>query len=365
MLNPLFWGVIWWFGEISGRKILKRQALYFTAPGTVEIREENCPPPGENQVLVKTLMSAISAGTELLFYRGQVPGEMEIDSAIPALRASLHYPLKYGYACVGQIIDLGRGVDNAWLDRKVFCFHPHESFFTANAEDLIIIPLDIPVERAVFLPNMETAINLAMDARPLVGEFTGIFGLGIVGLLTSALFAQFPLGGLVGMDLYPLRRKAARDVGVQFVCDPLDQNGIRHIFDEFQKRGMPDGLDVVCEVSGSPPALDQAIQLTGYAGRVIIGSWYGSKTTQMNLGGAFHRSRIKLISSQVSTIAPDLTGRWTKSRRFQAVWQQLNRICPEKWISKKWSITRAGKAFEMLASEPGNALQVVFDYSQD
>ena len=122
-------------------------------------------------------------------------------------------------------------------------------------------------------------------------------------------------------------------------------------------------FDLVFELSGNPSALDNALALTGFSGRVVIGSWYGEKKTEVSLGRAFHRSRIKLISSQVSTIAPELSGRWDKARRFDVAWKALERIKPDKWITHQFPIERAAEAYQLLDENPQETIQVLITYS--
>jgi threonine dehydrogenase-like Zn-dependent dehydrogenase len=124
------------------------------------------------------------------------------------------------------------------------------------------------------------------------------------------------------------------------------------------------GADLTFELSGNPAALNDAIALTVFSGRIVIGSWYGEKQVEVNLGGTFHRSRIKLISSQVSTIAPELEGRWDKRRRFEAAWNALERIKPEKWITHRFSIDEASKAYRLLEERPQETIQVLLDYKR-
>lgn len=343
---------------------MNRQALYFTGPLGVEVREEVVPDPGPSELRVKTMLSGISSGTELLFYRAEVPEDLAVDTSIASLQQKNRYPLKYGYASVGEVIDAGPGVDPGWLGQKVFSFHPHESHFCASPAELLLLPKGMPAERAIFLPNMETALNLVMDGQPLVGEFVAVFGLGIVGLLTSAVLKNFPLGGLAVFDRFPLRRATAAQLGCEYALDPLDAGEWREVETVFQKRGMPDGLDLAYELSGAPPALDQAIALTGFSGRIVVGSWYGKKAVSVDLGGRFHRSRIRLVSSQVSTIAPELSGRWDKARRFKLAWEHLNQICPESWITQRFPIRAAAEVYHLLADDPAHAIQVAFTYEE-
>src|SRR5262249_36865999 len=146
------------------------------------------------------LFSAISAGTEMLFYRGQVPPEMAIDATLTGMAQKVSYPLSYGYCTVGQVVEVGEQVDKVWLSRRVFAFQPHCSAFITEPTSLLPIPDHLSFEQALFLPNMETAVNFVMDARPIIGERVLIFGLGVVGLLTLFLLHKFPLSVLSAVD---------------------------------------------------------------------------------------------------------------------------------------------------------------------
>ena len=139
------------------------QSLYFTAPGQVELRQEPLPQPGSGQAFVQTVCTAISPGTEMLIFRGQFPTSLALDENLSALSGGFHYPLRYGYAAAGRVIEIGKDVDPAWQDRLVFAFQPHASHFIAPVAELLPIPAGVSPEQAVFLPNLETALNFVMD----------------------------------------------------------------------------------------------------------------------------------------------------------------------------------------------------------
>jgi 2-desacetyl-2-hydroxyethyl bacteriochlorophyllide A dehydrogenase len=335
---------------------VKRQTLYFTAPGQVELREETLPELGAEEVLVETVCSAISAGTEMLVYQGHFPRDIETDSLISSLRGSLEYPLAYGYACVGKIRETGPQVDKSMRDQLVFAFQPHTSHFIANPDSVFPIPRSIAPETACFLPNTETAINLVQDAAPIFGECVLVLGQGVVGLLTAALLSEFPLETLVTADCFELRRNSS-PVPDRSSLDPYSPN-----FHKEAMRLLNGSADLTFELSGRPETLNDALAITGFCGRIVIGSWYGEKRAEIDLGGAFHRSRIKLISSQVSTLAPELSGRWNKARRFNTAWKVLERIKPEKWITHRFAISDAEKAYQLLDQNPQETIQVIFNY---
>jgi 2-desacetyl-2-hydroxyethyl bacteriochlorophyllide A dehydrogenase len=340
---------------------VKRKTIYFTEPRQVELREESLPVLGADEVLVETICSAISAGTEILVYRGQFP---HLRDSNDVLSSDLKYPFAYGYACVGRIKDTGTQVDKSLLDKLVFAFQPHTSCFITHSSSLIFAPASFSAETCSFLPNMETAVNLIQDAAPILGERVLVVGQGVVGLLVASLLKEFPLESLVTADCYPLRRKASLDIGVN---DSFDPDSIKEnpgkVATVQQSAYAQNKFDLTFELSGLPSALNDAIALTAFSGRIVIGSWYGEKQAPIDLGGAFHRSRIKLISSQVSTIAPELRGRWDKTRRFGVVWEALKRIQPQKWITHRFPIDEAVKAYQILDENPQETIQVVFEYN--
>lgn len=325
--------------------------MVFTAPRRVEVRTAPLPPLQDDEVLVETFCSAISAGTEMLVYRGQFP---HLHDSQDGLSSDLEYPLAYGYACVGKVREVGRSVNREWQDKLVFAFQPHSSSFIIHPSSLIPIPHSLLPENACFLPNMETAVNLVQDGAPILGERVLVLGQGVVGLLTASLLSEFPLENLTVVDGIEMRRRELKVESGKLRVKSLTPADLRpSTFDSF---------DLVFELTGSPAALNTAIEHTTFSGRIVIGSWYGQKRAEIDLGGSFHRSRIRLISSQVSSISPELSGRWDKPRRFDVAWQALERIQPQKWVTHRFSIDEAGKAYQLLDEHPQETIQVIFEY---
>jgi 2-desacetyl-2-hydroxyethyl bacteriochlorophyllide A dehydrogenase len=337
---------------------MKRQSLYFEGPRQVSVRTEEIPALKPGEVLVRGLLSGISPGTEMLIYRDQAPKDMDVDLNIEALGGEFSYPFKYGYSMIGEVTSLGEGVDGEWLGRRVFAFNPHESHFNARVEHLHPLQEGATVDDAVFLPNMETAVNFLMDGKPLIGENIVVFGQGVIGLLTTALLTEFPLAKLVTVDTYAKRREISRSLGADRAIPPQELVSLQQAW---QIEGI-DGADLIYELSGSPDALNQAIQLAGFESRIIVGSWYGEKMSSLALGREFHRGRIKLVSSQVSTLAAEHRGRWNKARRFALAWEKLIHTRPARIITHRFPIVEAPLAFQLLDENPESAVQVVLQY---
>lgn len=357
-------------------KPVRAQQLWFTGVEQVEVREQLLAALGADELLVEVECSAISAGTEMLVYHGQIPNDMELDANISALRYQQQnqqqdqqqYPLQYGYASVGIIKAVGVNVDAALLGQRVFAFQPHASHFIATLASVIPVPADIAAEDAVFLPNMETAVNLVQDGSPALGERVVVLGQGIVGLLLANLLAQFPLAQLHGLDAIPLRRERALQLGVNTVFDPFsvaDVSTLRQQLTvaENNVAEKNTGADLIYEVSGAPDALNLAIELSGFASRIVIGSWYGNKTAAIALGGNAHRNRLTITTSQVSSLAPELSGRWDKTRRFELSWQKLRKLRPSQLITHRAPLADAQALYRRLHHAPADILQAIFSYS--
>jgi 2-desacetyl-2-hydroxyethyl bacteriochlorophyllide A dehydrogenase len=341
---------------------MKHTAIIFKNPYDIELREEPLPPLNADDVLIRAKMSAISSGSEMLVYRGQLPSDLPVDITIKALSQNFSYPLKYGYASIGKIVEIGSQVNKIWLDQTVFCFHPHESHYVTAVDQVTPVPTDIDPLDALFLPNMESAVNFLMDGRPVIGEYVVVFGQGVVGLLTTALLARYPLGALVTVDNFSMRRRKSLEVGAHNSFDSSSHE-VEHKLATALKSGFnKNTADLVYEISGNPDALNQAMAVAGFGARIVIGSWYGTKKNRLDLGGRFHRSRIRLVSSQVSTLAPEFSGRWDNVRRVNLAWEMIRRLKPTHLITHRIHYQRVQEAYELLDKRPHEAIQIILTY---
>lgn len=336
----------------------KRQSLFFTALKQVEIREEVFPEVNAGDLEVQNLCSLISAGTEMLIYKSEISNDLSLDESLPSLSGSFAYPLKYGYSSVGTIINANDSSKKSAGGERVFAFNPHESRFVMPKSPELLLPENCSTLDALFLANMETAINIVLDSEIHIGERVVVIGLGVLGLLTSALLLAHPIESLTLLDRYESRRKAAEELGAQYVFNPDDSASM----DMAIRSVSSQGADTVIELSGNPKALNLAMDLVGKEGKIIVGSWYGTRRAEINLGSKFHRGRIKMISSQVSSIKPALKGRWNRTRRFALAWTWIKKIEPSRWITQKFPFLEANLAYQMLDKHPEKNIAVVLEY---
>lgn len=325
-----------------------RKSLYFTAARRVEVRQEPLGPRGHGQVLVETHLSAVSPGTEKLIYKGEAPKDMLLDARIDALQGNFEFPFKYGYACCGKVKKAPRELKE-WEGLTVVALNPHESHFYARPAELVPVPEGLDFEKACLLPLMETAVNLVLDGAPLLGEEVVIFGQGLLGLLLTAALSRFPLSRLITIEPSPRRRAASLRAGAHLSSSPGSNKG--------------NGADLVYELSGNPETLQKAVSIAGFGGRVVIGSWYGLRQSDAGLGREFHRNRVTLISSQVSSLAPALTGRWSRERRIGEAWKILGSLDTSRLITHRVPFAEAHRAYEALES-PDASIGIVLTYNK-
>ncbi len=270
------------------------RALWTVAPNQCEIRPESLPARAPDQALVRARASGVSRGTERLVLAGRVPANQHAAMRCPLQSGEFPFPVKYGYSAVG-VVEQG---DRA--GERVFVLHPHQDRFLAPAAMCIPVPDDVPDHRAVLAANMETAINVLWDARPLAGERALVIGAGVVGLLAAHLLARMPGVDVTVCDIDPRRRAVVEALGAHF-SQPEDAPGDR---------------DLVVHASAAPAGLRRALELCAFEGRIVEASWFGDREATLPLGEAFHSKRLQIISTQVGAVAPAMRGRRTHGQRM-------------------------------------------------
>jgi threonine dehydrogenase-like Zn-dependent dehydrogenase len=252
------------------------------SPGVGEIRPVELAPPATGDVVVRTLYSGVSRGTETLVFRGGVPPNQAARMRAPFQEGEFPGPVKYGYLNVG-VVEQGplRG-------RTVFCLYPHQTRYVVPATSVTVVPDDVPPERAVLAGTVETAVNALWDAAPLVGDRVAVVGGGMVGCCVAALLARFPGVRVELVDVDPGRAAVAAALGVGFAL-PDDATG---------------GCDLVVHASATEEGLGRSLELLADEGEVIELSWYGDRRVTLSLGEAFHSRRLAVRASQVGAVAP-------------------------------------------------------------
>ncbi|MEV3913709.1 zinc-dependent alcohol dehydrogenase [Streptomyces canus] len=260
------------------------RAFWLRSPGEGEIREVTLPAPREDEVLVRSLYSGVSRGTETLVFRGGVPESQYATMRAPFQEGDFPGPVKYGYLSVGVVEEGPAAVKG----RTVFCLYPHQTRYVVPASAVTVVPDDVPAARAVLAGTVETAVNALWDAAPLIGDRIAVVGGGMVGCSVAALLARFPGVRVQLVDADPARAKTAEALGVGF-ASPADALG---------------DCDLVVHASATEQGLARSLELLSAEGTVLELSWYGDRKVALPLGEAFHSRRLVIRSSQVGTVSP-------------------------------------------------------------
>ncbi|MET7983127.1 MULTISPECIES: zinc-binding alcohol dehydrogenase [unclassified Streptomyces] len=263
---------------------LTARAFWLASPGHGELRDVTLDAPTEGEVLVRTLYSGVSRGTETLVFRGGVPENQHTSMRAPFQDGDFPAPVKYGYLSVGRVEEGPAHL----LGRTVFCLYPHQTRYVVPVSAVTVVPESVPASRAILAGTVETAVNALWDATPLIGDRIAVVGGGMVGCSVAALLARFPGVRVQLVDADPARAAVARALGVDFAL-PKDAEG---------------ELDLVVHASATEAGLGLSLGLLAHEGTVVELSWYGDRRVALPLGEAFHSRRLTLRGSQVGSVSP-------------------------------------------------------------
>lgn len=314
------------------------RAVQFTAPRRVSVVPVELPAAvPDRDLVVRTRYSGISAGTELLAYRGELDAAMAVDETLDSLSGSFRYPFSFGYSCVGEV---ERGTDTVPTGSLVFAFHPHQDRFVVRDADAVPLPAGADPRLATLFPLVETALQLTLDAGPVLGEPVVVVGLGAVGLLTALLLGRSG-ARVLAAEPQPARRELAATLGLTALAPAELPDRVAQLTGG---RGTP----LLVELSGAPAALTDGLRLLAHEGTALVGSWYGTKPVPLPLGAEFHRRRLTIRSSQVSTIPAALTGRWDVPRRRLAARDLLTELPLKALATTEYPFDDAAVAYDAI-----------------
>ena len=312
------------------------QAMWITGPDSAEIRGERLPRPGPDQVLVRTLYSAISRGTETLVFRGGVPRTEYGRMRAPFQAGDFPAPVKYGYINVG-LVEEG---PPELAGRTIFCLYPHQTHYVVPVDAVHVLPAGVPPSRAILAANMETAVNGLWDATPHVGDRISVIGAGTLGCLVAWLAGRIPGCRVELVDIDRRRAKVAGAIGVNFMT-PSEAT---------------EEADVVIHTSGSVEGLVTALRLAAFEATVTEMSWFGEQAVSLPLGEAFHARRLVLRSSQVGTVAASQRSRWPARRRMALALSLLDDPALDVLVTGESPFAELPDVLARLAETPGDTI---------
>ncbi|MBN9431384.1 MAG: zinc-binding dehydrogenase [Bosea sp.] len=349
---------------ISGATPRSTRSLYFTGPRDLEIREEPLREPGPDEIVLAAIVSGISAGTELNVFRGLAPQwRQHMD---PETRLFLDggsdwtWPARYGYAMVGRVERLGAAVTDRKEGEIVFAYAPHGAHAVLPARAVVPLGDLADPETGIFFANLNTAYNGVLDAHIPLGADVVVSGLGVIGQMVVRFLKRSGARTIIGVDGIDLRRDLARAGGADHVLVP----GADKVAETVRSLTGGRGADVVVEVSGAAPALNEAIRTAGYNGTVVAMSWYGGTFESLSLSGEFHHNRPRIISSQVGNVNPFLGPLWSTARRGAIVREFMDAYAGDlkTFVTHRVPLADAARGYRLLDQGSPEVMQVLIDY---
>ncbi len=329
---------------------MRARAVEFAAPLEVRLVDVDVPSPGIDELVVRTLYSGISVGTELLAYRGEIDPELPLDEAIGALGGTFSFPFRYGYSCVGVAETSARDIE---AGVQVFAYHPHQERFVVRSDDVVVLS-DADPRAATLFPYVETALQITLDCGAVFERPIVVMGLGPVGLLTSLLL-QRAGARVIAVDPSAGRREVAHDLDIRAI-------DAARLTDHVEESTYGEGVPLVVEASGNPDALAQALPLLAHEGTALVASWYGTKPVTLPLGAEFHRRRLTIRSTQVSTIPAPLSPEWTIARRRERVTSLVTELPLKRLATHEFPFEKASDAFALLDSRDDTVMHIALAY---
>jgi len=344
------------------------RVVTFEGPREVSVREYEDPPLGPGEVRLKTLYSGISAGTEMTAYRGSNPylaKRWEPDRRLFVEgQTSLEYPVEgWGYEEVGEVSEVGPAVTMVGIGDVVYGTWGHRSTKVVDEDWAAArrLPPGVDPVVGVFSRIGAIALNAVLDADVHVGEYVAVFGQGVPGLIAAQL-AGLNGGTVIAIDGIQRRLELARELGAAHVVDFNEKSPA----EEIKRLSEGRGADVCIEISGSYPALHEAIRSTAYNSKVVSAGFFQGDGRGLFLGEEFHHNRIRVVCSQISGLSPALDHRWSVERLERTVMSLAaeGRISLQPLVTHVFDAERADEAFGLLDTRPapGDVVQAVLKF---
>lgn len=353
--------------------------LRFAAPRRVEVIDAPSPSLAPGQVRVRTLVSGISAGTEMTAYRGTNPYLTSVWDPGDRL---FHpgpaddgpaYPLDgWGYSEVGEVIEVAAGGEGATspaaspgkpveVGEIVWGIWGHRSEGILPAQSLAghQVPPGMDPLAASFVRVGAIALNAVLAADLGVGSTVAVFGQGVIGLLATRL-AVLNGARVIAVDGIPARLEKAMEWGAAHVLEPTPELAL-------QIRALTDGegCDSAIELSGNYRALREATRAVGADGTVVASGFYQGEAAGLRLGDEFHHNRVQLLASQIGSVPNRLRARWDVPRLQRTVLAAIasGALDASSLITHRFDLDRAAEAYSLLDAHPEAALQAILEFS--
>jgi 2-desacetyl-2-hydroxyethyl bacteriochlorophyllide A dehydrogenase len=330
-------------------------AVVAEAPGRVVVEERPADEPTQGQVLIRTSASLISSGTELTALLGKEPAG--------TLWAGGSFPYDTGYSNVGRVVDVGPGVDQSWIGRRVGSYRPHASYVLESADQVRPVHRDeVGDDQATFFILAETVMNGLRRGRVQFGESVVVFGLGILGQLAARLCLLVGADKVIVVDTAD-RRLALAPSDPRIVAVNPGRDRVVEVVTDHTRGRM---ADLAIELTGDPNVIPSEIATLHDEGRLVILSSPRGSGTVFNFHDLCNWPSHSIIGAHFRSHPerPTPANPWTHGRHSELFFDVVaeGRLDIASMITHRYPCREAPAAYEMLMEDRSAALGVVLEW---
>jgi 2-desacetyl-2-hydroxyethyl bacteriochlorophyllide A dehydrogenase len=325
--------------------------IVFEEPGKVGIEEFSVRKPHETEVMIETVCTLISPGTETAFLM-----------ALP--NTSKKFPMYPGYSNAGVVASTGGESSKLKVGDRVVSRSSHATHVTVEETNVYRIPDGLSFEEASFFALGTISLQAVRKAHIEIGESVIVLGQGLVGNLALQLARLSSGMPLIAVDMIDYRLRVSKTCGADYAFNPDREDLIERVMDATEGKG----ADVVIEATGNPKAISTALQLAGRRGRVILlGSTRG--VSEVNFYSLVHRKGVIIIGAHES-VRPRYEsshGWWTQRDDSILVLRLLSRglLRVRELISARMSYREAAKAYDRLMNSKEDTLGIILQWKEN
>lgn len=336
---------------------MNNQEIVFTKPGTAELLNTDRPRPGNQDVLVQTMVSTVSSGTE----KALLTGEVRVSCVGHETKA--HFPRQSGYSAAGIVAKIGKDVRSVKVgDRVAVSWSTHSAYCVVSESNVHKIVDDrISFSEAALWHISTFPLAAIRKCRLEIGESALVMGLGAVGILAVCLLKAAGAVPIIAVDPVKERREKAKAVGADFVFDPFSETFPEDV------HAVSGGVNVALEATGTGRGLNGALDCMKRFGRVALLGCTRHSDFSVDYYQKVHGPGVTLIGAH--TLArPEKESSstlWTTQDDITAVQRlvQYGRLHLEKLVDEMHTPGQAPILYHRLAAEKSFPL-VQFDWGR-
>ena len=332
------------------------RTVVITEPYRVAVEQAETPEPEPGQILVRTTVSGISAGTEMNLYRGANP-----DLVRRRWGERFVYPFVPGYQAVGTVMHHSPDVTGFEIGDRVFTDGSHSEFTVADAHRCFRLPDGLSDEQASLLSVARVALHGVRRGRIEYGDSVAIVGLGLMGQLAIQHARLAGAATTIAVDIDPWRLEIARELGADHIVDPSAGDPAEQI-----GRYTEGGADVVLETAGVASAVPVALALGRYGARVVIVGWH-LQPISIDLAEDLLYKELDLLPSRAGGLddeAPPYILKWNTRRNTQLLIDLLLKgdLRVDRLLTHTIPVEDIARVYDMIHTRSEQSLHVALDW---